>query len=84
MTKYPKIIDRLNKIRTFRNRLAHAAPDIDVSLKDKIRLKFYDIDGTQKQQDVTFSEVTQRETECLEVFQQLEEIRLEIIKNRVS
>lgn len=77
--KYSGLKEKLDKIRKFRNRLAHASPDIAI-FPDKIRLKWYDDDGTEKQQDVTHSEVAEREKECREVFGQLVEIQLEIKK----
>jgi hypothetical protein len=74
-TQYPALFDRLDKIRRFRNRLAHAHLDTgdDFLAKehmDRVQLVFYE-DGETKTQVVTFEEFRARLAECSEIVKQL-------------
>jgi hypothetical protein len=71
----PNLSDRLDKIRRFRNRLAHAHLDtsdefIAKGHKDRIQITFYQ-DGTAKSQVVTVEESNNRLKECSAVMTQL-------------
>jgi len=76
---YPDFFDRLDKIRRFRNRLAHAHLDTSDAFVakahvDRIQLVFYE-DGVTKTQVVTADECRSRLAECSEVVRQLVELR---------
>jgi hypothetical protein len=72
------LFTRLDKIRRFRNRLAHAQLDTsDESLAkggERIRLTFYE-NGEQKHQIITFADVKVRLAECSQVLLQLVELQ---------
>jgi hypothetical protein len=73
--EYPNICDRLDKIRRFRNRLAHAHLDTSDAFmrkgyKDRIQIAFYE-DGTEKTQVITIAESNDRLNECSVVVRQL-------------
>jgi len=85
--RYPKIINDANKIRRFRNKIAHT--DLDLSQKvwaerrsDRIRLVYYE-DGERKEQIVTDAEIEKRLENCYQLFQALFSISLAVL-GRVS
>jgi hypothetical protein len=67
LAAYPKLKDRLDKFRRFRNRLAHSHPDTSLDRlsdgkTDEVVFVFYE-DGQTKFQTVTFTEAKQRADE---------------------
>ncbi len=82
--KHPKLIDELQKIRRFRNRIAHAMLDSSDAFlahkyTDRIQLTYHE-DGQTKHQVVTVSERDERLKECSKVVKELVEIQEGIIK----
>lgn len=79
---YPKLFDQLDKIRRFRNRLAHAMLDttedfLNKRVKDRIQLTYFE-DGQTKQQVVTQSEIKKRLAECSQVLLKLVDIQSKV------
>ena len=75
----PKFCDRLNKIRRFRNRLAHAHLDTSDNLLakwsgDRIQIIFYE-DGQAKTQVITVKENNDRLQECSGVMLELAKLQ---------
>jgi hypothetical protein len=73
--EYPDLFDKLDKIRRFRNRLAHARLDTRTEFvakghEDRIQIVF-DEDGTTKTQIITVGENKNRLAECTAVVLQL-------------
>jgi hypothetical protein len=85
--KYPKLIDEIQKVRRFRNRIAHAMLDstetfLSQKHTDRIQLTYHE-DGQTKHQIITIPEKNVRLKEGLKVLMALNEIQEEVIK-RVS
>ena len=77
--KSPKLCDQLNKIRRFRNRLAHAHLDTGEKFMakwpgDRIQIVFYE-DGATKTQVITTEESNSRLRECSAAVLQLVELQ---------
>ena len=73
--EYPDICDRLDKVRRFRNRLAHAHLDTSEAFigklyQDRIQIVFYE-DGREKTQVITVAESDDRLKECSTIVRQL-------------
>lgn len=73
------IKDRLDKIRKFRNRLAHAMPDTSEEYllkkyQDRIRLVYFE-DGARKQQELFINDTNKRLGECTKVIEELTQIQ---------
>lgn len=72
------LFTKLDKIRRFRNRLAHAQLDTSDEFLakggEKIRLTFYE-NGEAKHQVITFADVKTRLAECSQVMLQLVELQ---------
>jgi hypothetical protein len=73
--EFPKLCDQLDKIRRFRNRLAHAHLDtsdafMSKGYEDRIQLVFFE-DGSEKTQMITIEESNVRLKECSDVVRQL-------------
>ena len=82
LKQYPKLIGRLDKVRRFRNRLAHAALDLsdidDVSENtEHITLAFYE-DGVKKTHPISKDELQSRLEEAVNVMIELHLISVEI------
>jgi hypothetical protein len=78
--KYPRIVKELDKIRRFRNDLAHSELDtseefLSKNLKETIRLKFYDKEGNTLYREITRGEVDERLNNCLETTRCIVDIR---------
>jgi len=75
---HPQFFTKLNNIRRFRNRLAHA--QLDTSDKflakggEQIQLVFYE-DGEEKHQIITFADAKLRLAECSQALVQLTELK---------
>lgn len=85
--RYPKIINDANKIRRFRNRIAHTGLDLSKKAwaekrSDRIRLVYYK-DGERKEQIITDTEIKERLKNCSQLYQALFSIFL-IVLGRVS
>jgi hypothetical protein len=73
--EHPAFCDHLDKIRRFRNRLAHAHLDTSDEFMakgytDRIQLVFYE-NGTEKTQVITVKDIDDRLKECSKVVLQL-------------
>jgi hypothetical protein len=83
VTRYPKVIDDLDKIRRFRNLLVHSVLDtsdefVTKNYDDRIRLLVYDDRGKTNPRDITRDEIDERLEDCLSVHFNLVDIRVEI------
>jgi hypothetical protein len=81
--RFPKLIDDLNKIRKFRNWLAHSALDtsdqfLSKNHTDKIRLISYDEIGQTNYRDISRDEIDERLEDCLDIHFDLVDIRVEV------
>jgi hypothetical protein len=77
--EHPALFERLDKIRRFRNRLAHSHLDtsdefIAKGFKDRIQIVFYE-EGTTKQQVITVEESDERLKECSAILLKLVELQ---------
>lgn len=85
--KHSELIRELEKIRDFRNRIAHSMLDtsdeyLEKGYTDRIRLVFHR-DGEQKHQIITKDEIRKRLAACTKVVYALIDIQKEVIA-RVS
>jgi len=85
---YPQLINEIQKIRRFRNRVAHALLDtsetfLSHNYNDRIQLIYYE-DGQTKQQVVMTTEIEERLRECTKVVKVLVEIQEKITKRESS
>jgi hypothetical protein len=74
--QHPGIFDRLDKIRRFRNRLAHSHVNLEKGAIDRVTLEFHE-NGELKSQVVLAAEFRERLAECtktVEVLLQLQNI----------
>jgi len=76
------LLKKLDKIRKFRNRLAHATLDITDNFLsknaiDRVQIRYYE-KGREKQQVITLDEKDHRLSECWEVVMQMFHIKWEI------
>ena len=77
--EHPNFCDQLDKIRRFRNRLAHAHLDtsdafLSKGYTDRIQLAFYE-EGERKTQVITVAEIDDRFRECSAVILKLVALR---------
>lgn len=86
--KHPTIISELEKVRSFRNRIAHSMLDtsdefLAKGYTDRIQLDIYK-DGKRKQQVVTRAEINERLATCTRLVLVLRDIRKEVIQRTSS
>ncbi len=87
LNRYPKVIDDLEKVRRFRNRIAHAMLDateefLGKKYEDRIQLVYYK-GGEEKKQVVTEKEILERLKGCSQLVLALSDMQAEI-ERRVS
>lgn len=87
LQKFPKGIDELDKVRRFRNRIAHSALDttpewLANKFADRIRLLYYK-DGRREQQVVTLDDVKERQIAFSKLVLDLSDIWFEVSR-RIS
>jgi hypothetical protein len=81
--RYPKLIKDLNKIRQFRNSLAHSMLDtsdefLAKNYTDRIRLVSNDDRGQTNYRDITRSEIDERLEDSIDIQFALVDIRVEV------
>lgn len=81
--KVDELFTKLDNIRRFRNRLAHAKPDTSQRGLDKVKkgilILFYHEDGIRKEQPVTEEFFREKVGECLSAYEMLKSISPYII-----
>jgi hypothetical protein len=81
--RYPKLLNDLDKIRRFRNLLAHSMLDtsdefLAKDYTDRIRLLLYSERGQTNSRDITRGEIDERLEDCITVHFALVDIRVEV------
>jgi len=82
--KYPKLINKLEKVRNFRNKIVHSMlhnPDEYLKKKytDRIELGYYK-NGEKKYQIITLADMDKKLVACSQIVYKLQDIRREVMQ----
>ena len=86
--KYPKVTKELNKVRDFRNKIAHAMLDNSLEFlahryTDRVQLDVYQ-DGKEKKLVVTIMDRDEKLKECSRIALALDDIQKEVTKRTLA